>query len=197
MIKEILGHPLVYRAWQAPFVEQKLRTFRSHYSRFDVGRVIDVGCGPGINSRLFAPDRYVGVDLSERYVADARRRLPHRFEVWDITKPGPELGKFDHALINSVFHHLSDEETKTVLDALPHYLSPGAVIHIIDLVLPDQPSLARTLAQHDRGLYPRSVESWRDLFGRSLQVSRLEPFQVGMFGARLWEMIYAEGSIKS
>jgi SAM-dependent methyltransferase len=197
MIKQVLGHPLVYRACQAPFVNQKLSPFRSHLPQPGVGRVIDVGCGPGINSRLFTPDQYVGVDLSERYITDARRRLPHRFEVWDITKPGPDLGRFDRALINSVFHHLSDDETELVLKALPEYLRPGAVVHIIDLVIPDEPSLARTLARHDRGMYPRPVQGWRDLLGRSLHLSCVEPFRVGFFGARFWEMIYVEGSIRS
>ncbi len=62
----------------------------------------------------------MGADLSPEYVASARERFPeHQFEVWDITKPGPDLGTFDVALINSVFHHLSDAETATVLTVPP------------------------------------------------------------------------------
>lgn len=196
MIEEILGHPLVYRAWQAPFVRQKLHLFQSRYSERAGQRVIDIGCGPGINARVFPPDRYVGVDLSETYVHDARRRMPHRFEVWDITQPGPSLGSFDLALINSVFHHLSDEQTRTVLAALPDYLNPGATVHIVDLVLPSDRSLARTLAKLDRGNYPRLLEHWRALLGSQMSVGYFEPFRVGLLGTRMWDMVYVEGSFR-
>ena len=194
MIDQILSHPAVYRAWQAPFVKQKLALFLANSSIGPDDRVIDIGCGPGTNAGVFAPKGYVGADLSPEYIDDARDRFPeHQFEVWDITKPGPDLGSFDVALINSVFHHLSDAETLTVLTALPDLMRPGAHIHIIDLVLPQQRSLARTLAKLDRGDYPRSLDHWRSLFGELIDVKMMEPFRVGLFGTRMWDMVYVQG----
>ena len=44
-----------------------------------IGLAIDLGCGPGWSTRLInevlAPDRTVGLDSSERYVAEARANL--------------------------------------------------------------------------------------------------------------------------
>jgi SAM-dependent methyltransferase len=194
MIDRILSHPAVYRAWQAPLVEQKLAPFLANSSIGATDRVIDIGCGPGTNAGIFAPKGYVGADLSPEYVASARERYPdHQFEVWDITKPGPDLGTFDLALINSVFHHLSDAETETVLTALPGLLRTGATIHIIDLVLPPDRSLARTLAKLDRGEYPRPIDHWQRLLGGLLEVSKFEPFRIGLLGSRMWDMVYVQG----
>lgn len=195
MIDQILSHPAVYRAWQAPFVKQKLAPFLANSSIGPDDRVIDIGCGPGTNAGVFEPKGYVGADLSPEYVDSARDRFPqHQFEVWDITKPGPDLGTFDVALVNSVFHHLSDAETVTVLSALPSFLRGGAQIHIIDLVLPPDRSLARTLAKLDRGEFPRSLDQWRTLFGGLMNVKILEPFRVGLFGSRMWDMVYVQGA---
>ena len=194
MIDQILRHPAVYRAWQAPFVNQKLAPFLANSSIGPDDRVIDVGCGPGTNAGIFQAKGYVGADLSPEYVASARDRFPdHQFEVWDITKPGPDLGTFDIALINSVFHHLSDAETETVLTSLPEFLRPGSPIHIIDLVLPPDRSLARTLAKLDRGEYPRPLDHWRSLLGGLLDVKIFEPFRIGLFGRRMWDMVYVQG----
>lgn len=194
MIDQILRHPAIYRAWQAPFVNQKLKPFLANSSIAPEDRVIDVGCGPGTNAGIFSAKGYVGADLSPEYVASARERFPHhQFEVWDITKPGPDFGIFDLALINSVFHHLSDVETETVLKSLPELLRPGSPIHIMDLVLPPDRSLARVLAKLDRGEYPRSLEHWRALMGGLLDVKIFEPFQTGLVGRRMWDMIYVQG----
>ena len=194
MIDRILSYPAVYRAWQAPFVKQKLAPFLANSSIGLEDRVIDVGCGPGTNAIAFEPRGYVGVDLSPEYVSAARLRHPgHRFEVWDITQPGPDVGQFDLALINSVFHHLSDTETKTVLDGLPGLLRVGAQVHIIDLVLPPDRSVARTLAKLDRGKYPRPLEEWRSLLGGALDITTFRPFRVGLLGSRMWDMVYVQG----
>lgn len=195
-VKNILGHPAVYRAWQAPFVKQKLAPFQKRVDLIRVPRVIDLGCGPGTNAGIFSPAQYVGVDISVEYIEYARSHYPHQFEVWDITKPGPELGTFDLAFVNSVFHHLSDEETNQVLRSLSIHLNYDASVHVIDLVLPEQPSLARTLARLDRGEHPRHIEHWRELLDGHLEIELCETFYIGLAGVRMWQMIYVTGSVR-
>src|SRR5512141_493278 len=102
-----MNHSWAYRAWQAPFVESKLRPLRAHTDLGRVRRVIDVGCGPGTNARHFASMDYTGLDINEGYIADARRRYGRDFRVADVTRfvPGT-IEPGDMILLNSLLHHI-------------------------------------------------------------------------------------------
>ena len=54
LIDRVMESPLVYRLWIAPFAEQKLRPILAHTDLSRVRRVLDVGCGPGTNTAIFA-----------------------------------------------------------------------------------------------------------------------------------------------
>jgi trans-aconitate methyltransferase len=194
-VRAVLALPTVYEAWQAPFAAQKLAPFTRRIDPSKAGRVIDLGCGPGTNAAIFPVDQYLGVDISPKYIEHARQRHPHRFEVWDVTESNPGFGQFDLVLINSVFHHLSDQQTASVLRALPGYLRPQGTVHILDLVLPPDPGLPRALAKHDRGDFPRPIDDWQALIGSHLTLSSSEPFDVGLFGLAMWKMVFMAGTV--
>ena len=59
--------PWVYRAWQAPFAEQKLAPVMRHNVMGAVRRVLDVGCGPGTNAPHFEGLDYLGLDINPDY----------------------------------------------------------------------------------------------------------------------------------
>lgn len=192
LLERLLGRPLIYRAWQAPFVRKKIRPFRRRFDPTQSGRVLDIGCGPGTNAFLFAAENYVGVDLNPRYIRYARSKFSGRFEVWDVTKPGPNLGKFDTVLINSVFHHLSDVETAHVLGSLANHVNDDARVFVIDLVLPSSRGIPRLLASLDRGHYPRRLDNWLRLFDDHLTITHSESFTVKLVGVSLWELLLVE-----
>ena len=192
LLERLLARPLVYRAWQAPFVRKKIRPLRRRLDPTQSGRVLDIGCGPGTNAFLFPGETYVGVDLNPSYIRYAQQKFPGRFEVWDVTKPGPNLGKFDTVLINSVFHHLSDVETAHVLGSLGSHVYDDARIFVIDLVLPSSRGIPRLLASLDRGHYPRRLDHWLRLFGDHLTITHCEPFSVSLMGVSLWELLLVE-----
>jgi len=68
----------------APFAERKFAPILAHNDLSKVGRVLDVGCGPGTNTRHFEGSSYLGLDLNERYVTDAHCRYGREFRavVW-------------------------------------------------------------------------------------------------------------------
>jgi 2-polyprenyl-3-methyl-5-hydroxy-6-metoxy-1,4-benzoquinol methylase len=75
------------------------------------GTVLDIGCGTGLlRSRLegvpFA--EYVGVDLSEAAIEEARARdyARSRFVVGDATTS--DLGRFDVIVLNEVLYYVDD-----------------------------------------------------------------------------------------
>ena len=58
----LLELPFVYETWQAPFVSAKLKPFLANVDLGRTRRVLDIGCGPGTNARVFAGCDYVGID---------------------------------------------------------------------------------------------------------------------------------------
>jgi SAM-dependent methyltransferase len=175
-------------------VDSKLAPLRRHNDLTTVRRVLDVGCGPGTNAGLFLDVDYLGVDLSPEYIAYASRKYGNRFAVVDVRSdeiPGDPT--FDFVLVNSLFHHLDDDNVRSTLAALAPRLTGDGHIHIVDLEIPESPRIPRRLAQWDRGKYPRSLPEWKRLFGETFEPVVFEPFPVPAQGPVLWRMVYFKG----
>lgn len=187
-------NPLVYRLWQAPAAERKIAPLFRHNDRSKIRRVLDVGCGPGTNTAHFLEHDYLGVDINPGYVRDAERRFGPRFRVADVTTMQlASGGGWDCILVNSLLHHLPDDAADRLLGHLATLLTDDGAVHILDLVLPAQPSIARLLARLDRGDHPRPLERWRELCSRHLALDIFEPYQLGVGGLTLWNMVYSRG----
>jgi len=185
--------PWVYRAWQAPFQEQKLAPALRHNDLSAVRRVLDVGCGPGTNAPHFRGMDYLGLDINPEYVEQARARFGMRFEVADVTRWQVRDEPFDFILVNSFFHHVGDEDSLRILAHLATLLTDDGRIHVLDLVLPPEPGAARLLARMDRGEHPRPLAAWQELLGRHFHGDVFEPYDLGVAGVPLWKMIYFRG----
>jgi len=194
VLESLLAQPLVYRLWQAPFVRQKLEPFLAHCDVASAGRVLDVGCGPGTNAPLFARSDYLGLDWNGAYIRYAQQRYPGRFVEADARAfEVPPESAFDCILVNSLLHHLDDEDVRAVLSNLARLLGPSGAIHILELVLPSEAGPARLLAQLDRGDMARPLEAWHPLFSEQFATEVFQPYVVGGLGVPLWHMVYFKG----
>ena len=190
----LLEQPWVYRSIQAPFAEAKLAPFFRHVDRARLRSVLDVGCGPGTNAAHFAAGQYLGIDINPDYIASAQRRFGARFAVGDVTDPCVLPGaRFDCVLANSLLHHLDDDAVRALLSRLAERVAPGGRVHVMDLVLPEQPSAAQLMARLDRGRHPRPLADWRRLFAEAFEERVFEPYALGLPGLALWQMVYFEG----
>ena len=163
-----------------------------------VGRVLDVGCGPGTNAPLFHGHEYLGLDLNPRYISQARRRFGDRFQVADVcTYEADPDRRFDFILMNSLLHHIDTPSVGRILRQLSRQLTVDGCIHVLDLVLPPRPSVARTLALADRGDFPRPLTEWRSLFEACYEVVVFEQYAVRAAGVPLWQMVYFKGRAPS
>jgi SAM-dependent methyltransferase len=95
---------------------------RDHPSRLkalellhDMRSVLDVGCGTGVMFELIRERRpdleYVGVDVTEQFVAAARERFPAdagRFHHGSLYKLDRLPGSFDAVLCRHILEHLPD-----------------------------------------------------------------------------------------
>ncbi len=186
--------PIVYRAIQAPWADEKLAPcLRDLPDRPDVS-VLDVGCGPGTNAAHFAKARYTGIDINADYIASAKRRMGNRFLVGDVTDPSVfPAERFDCVLANSLMHHLSDDETRHVLAHLPRLVADGGKLYIIDLVKPPNVGLPRLMAQLDRGRFTRPVERWHELFNEAFAIEAFIKYPLGVGPFAMWEFVYCRG----
>jgi len=145
-------------------------------------RTLDLGCGPGIFSELFAKDDYVGVDLSLRYIAYARRKRRGVFFVSDARRLSLSPGQFDQVLIFGLLHHLSDQGALATLCEARRVLVPGGRI----LAIEDIPTMSkcnlvgRWVHRLDIGKHIRSVEEYRKLYTRVARIEREEIFRSGI-----------------
>lgn len=199
MFSRVLDRPRVYRLWQAPFAERKLAPVLAGNDISRVRRVLDVGCGPGTNTRHFRhADYYLGIDVNPQYVEYARARYGRDFEVADITTYRVQpTQRFDFILVNSLLHHLDTVTVRGLLARLASLLTDDGHVHILDLVLPSERGVARLLATLDRGDYARPLSDWNALFRQSFQPVAVEPYQLQAFGVALWNMVYLKGRARS
>ena len=190
----VLAGATAYRLWQAPFAHQKFEPVLRHNDLARARRVLDVGCGPGTNTRYFGTADYLGLDLNDAYLRYARRRYGRRFLTTDVRDyTGEGDGRFDFILVNSFLHHIEEKTAVDILRQLARLLDPQGFVHILDLVLPNEPSVARFLARHDRGGFPRPVARWQAIFEDAFPCVVFEPYPVTLGGVVLWHMVYFKG----
>jgi len=113
-----------------PRTPRRLEIFQSFVPRSVT--VLDVGCGRGRCSAALsrAGYRVVGVDISERAVAEARAAVPEaQFHVQDLGSPLPfPDASFGAAFMTDVIEHVFDPPT--VIREISRVLSPGGQLLI-------------------------------------------------------------------
>ncbi|MFA4945735.1 MAG: methyltransferase domain-containing protein [Lentisphaeria bacterium] len=109
-------------------------------------RVLDVGCGTGVLTRLVAqrlsePDACaVGLDAAPEMIQVARRRAagqPHlRFDVGVAEALAYGDASFDAAISTFFFHHIAADLKRRSLAELRRVLKPGGKLVIVDVDVP-------------------------------------------------------------
>ena len=193
----IMENSSVYRLWQSPYAELKFAPILAHNDLSRVRRVLDVACGPGTNTRHFAGADYLGIDLNEGCIDYARRHFKRNFLLADVTKYRVAPGeRFDFILLNSFLHHVDKPNALRILEHLRALLTDDGHVHIIDHLLPEEPSIARILAGMDRGKFALPQKEWLDLVTGMFEPALVEPYRLTALGATLWHMVYFKGRAK-
>ena len=129
------------------------------------GRVLDLGCGAGTWTKIFADryDRVVGIEQSSSMLAAARMLLapfPNaKIVEGDVQKNLPE-GLFDLIFLGGLCMYLDDVDAVALLRSLKGRLAGGASIVLRETTVPQRELTSRG----DYQAVYRSVSLYQDLF---------------------------------
>lgn len=127
--------------------------------------VIEFACGSANDYRAFAESGlgphldYLGIDLSEKNIANARRRHPEaRFEVGDILQLPYDDRSFDYVVASDIFEHLSLEAMERALDEAGRLAGDGLILTFFNMSEADDHEVRRRRAYHWNTLSRPRVE---------------------------------------
>ncbi len=162
-LRQLLSVAGIYSSFQRFVGGNVRRRIVSEFLRPRSGdRLLDIGCGPA-DILPFVPGdvAYVGFDLSERYIAAARRRYGDRgeFHCQRVSASNIDrFGTFDLVLALGVVHHLDDAEAVQLFELAAAALGPGGRLVTLDgCYVERQSRIARRMLDADRGGFVR----WR------------------------------------
>jgi len=160
----IMAHPLAYRLISSVVDRDKIKAISRLRRDFSGLKVLDLGCGTGNSAPIFPGCDYTGIDINQRYIDLAARQHPgFNFVAADINRV--EWGDgFDIILINSLLHHLADNQVSEILLKSAAALNRTGNILIQEPLIPGQKEWCHRLMMHlDRGNYFRSLPDWKRL----------------------------------
>jgi SAM-dependent methyltransferase len=155
-------------------------------------RVLDLGCGPGVESRRLVDlgANVVGVDLSEPSLEIARGHVPEatfiRMDAMDLTFP---TESFDAILESAVLFHFTDEEQTRILTRLRQILRSGGVLLSIYMTGDYCGMQERTVdgGSAERFVNLKPIESWIDtVHSTGFALIEQPEFAAGPFRAALF-----------
>lgn len=160
-VKNLLGHVPLYVALQRGLGSDRLR-YRclDELALADGDTVIDVGCGPAYYFERLPRVRYYGFDTSARYIDYAQKRwgsdrAEFRCEVFGEQHLAA-IPPANAVLLLGLLHHLSDAESRELLQVAAKALAPGGRVIAVDTcVEPRQGRISRWMSDNDRGEYVR------------------------------------------
>jgi SAM-dependent methyltransferase len=175
-LRALLSAPVLYSTFQdAIGAKRSRRLLAERHIRAKPGaRILDLGCGPGDLLDALPLVDYLGIDVSERYIAAARERFSDRGRFLCVDARQLELPSeepYDIVLAVGLLHHLDDLAVDRLMAFASSMLSDGGRFVTFDGVfVPGQPRIARWLISHDRGQQVRTERGYTRLaerhFGR-------------------------------
>ena len=179
------AHKLIVNAFDHHFPDVEL-----------VGRILDLGCGPGDISFRFATrfpgSEVLGVDGSAEMIKlanerkDRKRVLSSRLTFIKETIPCSSIpeGPYSAVVSNSLLHHL--HQPQVLWQTLIQYSSPGTKILITDLFRPENSETAQQIVNESSANEPDILR--RDFYNSLLAAFTREEIEQQLADAGLTEL---------
>lgn len=180
IISYFLSQPFIFnnvRKTIAGNQENTKNFVRRNLQAYKAKTVLDIGCGTGDFVEAVPKQiNYVGIDINEKFISFAQTHYQNekrKFLVQNIIKNNFHQGKkFDATLFISMFHHLSDNDLKTIL---PIIRSVTKKIIIVADIIPDPDGILRKImVKLDQGKFVRLKEVKINILCKYFKVAKTE-----------------------
>ena len=170
-VRKILELPGIYNFWQLLLGGQRhhRRHFRKYFDLKQGQRVLDLGCGTANLLHYLDPAvEYFGVDIEEKYIRWNLKHYSDRGAFYQENVIAEERENwydyFDAINAHGLLHHLTDFESKTLLERSYRYLKPSGYLVTVDSVFHEnQGFVSRWLVGKDRGQNIRTPVGYLNL----------------------------------
>ena len=184
IIDKLAGNSKIFtflrKVLEINFIVQK-RLVKKYFGDVASQKVLDIGCGTGEFADLFKTADYYGVDISEDYIAFAKRNKPGTFSVMDATQLQFLDNEFDKVLIMAILHHLDDETVKKVLAEAKRVVKPGGQVLIMEdaKIKSLLNFITKPLQSLDKGDYIRNAKEYTSLVALYFEIEKQGEFRSG------------------
>ncbi len=153
---------------------------------------LDIACGVGALQPFIKKNKlhYQGVDINQRYLDYAQARHGPHFEILDARHLSRLNQEFDILLSIGLFHHLTDETCRCVLEEARSVLKENGRYFILDAI-PAEPGnrVGSFLRKQDAGSHIRNMDAWNSLFDEFFIIEKAIrcahwPYDYGVFHLR-------------
>ena len=99
--------------------------------RVGASPILELGCGPGLDTRVLAAagHRVTALDCAPLMIADAKARVPFaEFHCQDMREPFPVTGPLNVVLASLSLHYFPWHETQALVRRIRDVLAPGGVL---------------------------------------------------------------------
>lgn len=135
--------------------------------------VLDLGSGRSPLLEEITPKRYVGLDLHPADIAYARKRFDrpgYEFVEADVLEAPLERWRgADVVTASALFHHLTDEQVRALVDRVQEMVQPGRMVFTDSVT---RGPLARPLNRLDEGEPTREADQLYALFRPRFEVTQ-------------------------
>jgi SAM-dependent methyltransferase len=139
----------------------------NHVRPFTGMRILDIGCGPAEILNYLPDVDYVGFDISNNYIKNAKSKFGSRGKFYckqikmeDVDKLPP----FDVVLFLGFIHHLDDDIATDIMRISIKSLKTKGRLLTVDPCFEDgQNPIAKFLISNDRGMNVRNADGYKCL----------------------------------
>ncbi len=179
-IRSVLSLPKVYQFLQNAVGKDTSKVIINEYLRPKTDdTILDIGCGPAeLLLKLPLGIKYIGIDLSEKYIAAAKEKHGERgvFIHGDVGSfDYQSFGSPDIVMMLGVLHHLNDDQVAAVFQNITKIKKASTRVVTLDpCFTATQGFIARRMAASDRGQNVRTPENYAKLlspFFKEVKVS--------------------------